>query len=70
MALWSPAVVLIQISGLYSLMSVRSSQKRRTRADAAAANDDNGEDVSNALNTSITNLVDRNTLAKQTRFVY
>jgi hypothetical protein len=51
-------------------MSVRSAQKRRTRADAAAADDDNGEDVSNALNTSITNLVDRNTLVKQTRFVY
>jgi hypothetical protein len=71
MALWSPAVVFMQISGtlaqLQSPTFVRSAQKRKTRADADADDDDNGEDgedISNALNTSITDLVDHNELAK------
>jgi hypothetical protein len=72
MALWSPAVVFIQILGTIarSLTSVRSAQKCRTRADADVDDDYNSEDVSNALNTSIVDPVDRGTLAKQTRFVY
>jgi hypothetical protein len=57
----------MQISGTLawscSRTFVRSVQKRKTRAD----DDDNGEDgedISNALNTSITDLVDHNALAK------
>jgi hypothetical protein len=75
MALWSPVVVFMQISGtlarLQSLTFVRSAQKRKTRADADADadDDDNGEDVSNALDTSITIVIDRDALAEQKRFI-
>jgi hypothetical protein len=60
MALWSPAVSSCRSQALLHGLAV---QKRKTRAD----DDDNGEDgedISNALNTSITDLVDHNALAK------